>query len=236
MADAVTIDAIAGGAPKLALDKLGPLFEQRTGHRLALHYDTMSGIRDKVAAGDKLDVLLMPVPLIDAYVKDGTVKVAGRATLGIIGLGVAIKAGVKVPDISTPDKLRQALLAARAVVHATPSAAPSGAHSDKVIKQLGIAEAIAGRIIHRPGFAGGVAMVASGEAELGIFPKSEIVNVEGVALAGSLPPAMQLDIIYGAGIVVASPVAGPAASFIQFLIEPESRKVWTATGFDPPAA
>jgi molybdate transport system substrate-binding protein len=79
-------------------------------------------------------------------------------------------------------------------------------------------------------------MVASGEAELGIFPKSEIVNVEGVALAGSLPPAMQLDIIYGAGIVVASPVAGPAASFIQFLIEPESRKVWTATGFDPPAA
>lgn len=55
-------------------------------------------------------------------------------------------------------------------------------------------------------------------------------------LAGSLPPAMQLDIIYGAGIVVASPVTGPAASFIQFLIEPESRKVWTATGFDPPTA
>ena len=78
-------------------------------------------------------------------------------------------------------------------------------------------------------------MIASGEAEIGIFPKSEIVSAAGVALAGMLPPALQLNIVYGAGVTVASPAAGAAADFIRFLTEPESRKVWTVCGFDPPA-
>jgi molybdate transport system substrate-binding protein len=76
-------------------------------------------------------------------------------------------------------------------------------------------------------------MIASGEATLGIFPKSEIVSVPGITLAGPLPPALQLTITYGAGVTAASPVLGPAAEFIKFLTEPDSRKVWTACGFDP---
>ena len=232
----LTITSIAGGAPKPVFDKLGPKFEQRTGYRLNALYDTMSGIAGRVTAHEAIDVLVMPVPLIDAYVKDGTVQAAGRAKLAIIGLGVGVKDGGNVPDVSTPDALREALLAAHAVVHAPPSATPSGAQSDKVFKELGIANAMTGRVVHKAGLAGGVAMIASGEAGLGIFPKSEIVNAKGVALAGPLPPQLQLNIVYGAGIVAASPVAGPAAEFIRFLIEPESRKVWTTCGFDAPGA
>ncbi len=40
----VTITSIAGGAPKPVFDRLGPTFEQRTGHKLNALYDTMSGI------------------------------------------------------------------------------------------------------------------------------------------------------------------------------------------------
>lgn len=231
-----TITSIAGGAPKPVFDILGPRFFARSGHRLNALYDTMSGIAGRVAAGEALDVLVMPVPLIEAYVKEGVARAEGRAALANIGLAVGVKAGAVVPDISTPEALRSTLAGARAVVHAPPSATPSGAQSDKVIKELGLAEALAGRVIHRAGLAGGVAMIASGEAELGIFPKSEIVSGEGVALAGALPAALQLTIVYGAGVTTASPAAGPAADFIRFLIEPESRAVWTAAGFDPPGA
>lgn len=228
-----TITSIAGGAPKPVFDRLGPLFERRAGYRLNTLYDTMSGIAGRVAAHEALDVLVMPVPLIEAYVRDGTVLPAGRAALANIRLAVGVKAGAKIPDISTPDKLRAALLAARTVVHAPPTATPSGAQSDKIIKELGLREALAGRVVHKAGLAGGLAMIASGEAELGIFPKSEIVNAAGVASAGSPPAALQLNIVYGAGITAASKVAGPAAEFIKFLIEPGSRKVWLACGFDP---
>jgi molybdate transport system substrate-binding protein len=229
----VTITSIAGGAPKPVFDRLGPVYERQSGNKLNAFYDTMSGIQARLAKRDALDVLLMPVSMLDDLQKAGTVLAAGRATLAIIGLGVGVKTGAPIPDISTPDALRRALSAARAVVHAPPTATPSGAQSDKVIRELGLAGKLP--VIHKAGLAGGVAAIASGEAEFGIFPKSEIVAFDGVTLIGSLPPALQLNIVYGAGVTAASPVPGPAAAFIEFLIAPESRTVWNACGFDPPA-
>jgi molybdate transport system substrate-binding protein len=229
----VTITTIAGGAPKPVLDRLGPLYETRSGNKLNALYDSMSGIAARVAAHEALDVLLMPVATIENYIKQGAVQ--GACTpLANIGLAVGITAGRPVPDISTPEALRAALIAAGGVVHAPPTATPSGAQSDKVIKQLGLAEQLSGRVTHKVGLAGGLAAIASGEASLGIFPKSEIVSVPGIALAGPLPPSLQLTITYGAGVTATSKVAAEAAAFVRLLVEPESRAVWNACGFDPP--
>ncbi|MBI2715725.1 MAG: substrate-binding domain-containing protein [Rhizobiales bacterium] len=232
MPTAVTITSIAGGAPKPVFDRLRPVYERQSGNTLNALYDSMSGIAGRVAAHEALDVLLMPVATIENYIKQGVVQ--GACTpLANIGLAVGVTAGHPVPDVSTPEALRAALKAARGVVHAPPTATPSGAQSDKVIKTLRLAEALAGRVTHKVGLAGGLAMIASGEATLGIFPKSEIVSVPGIALAGPLPGALQLTISYGAGVTAASKVAGQAAEFVRFLIESDSRKVWTACGFDP---
>ena len=229
----VTITSIAGGAPKPVFDRLGPLFERRTEYSLNALYDSMSGIAARVAAHEALDVLLMPVATIETYIKQGIVR--GACTpLANIGLAVGVAAGQPVPDVSTPEALRTALLAADSIVHAPPAATPSGAQSDKVIKQLGLAEQLSGRVLHKVGLAGGLAAIASGEAVLGIFPKSEIVSVKGIALAGPLPASLQLIVTYGAGVTAASKVAAEAAEFIRFLIEPESFKVWIDCGFDPP--
>jgi molybdate transport system substrate-binding protein len=229
----VTITSIAGGAPKPVFDRLGPLYETRSGNKLNALYDSMSGIAARVAAHEALDVLLMPVASIEAYIKQGVVQ--GACTpLANIGLAVGVTAGRPVPDVSTPEALRAALIAAGVVVHAPPTATPSGAQSDKVIRELGLAEQLSGRVAHKVGLAGGLAMISSGEASLGIFPKSEIVSVPGIALAGPLPPSLQLTITYGAGVTAASKVTAEAAAFVRFLIEPESRKIWNQCGFDPP--
>jgi len=228
----VTITSIAGGAPKPVLDRLGPLYEKRNGNKLNALYDSMSGIAARVAAHEALDVLLMPVATIEAYVKQGIVR--GACTpLANIGLAVGVTAGRPVPDVSTPEALRASLLAVGSIVHAPPTATPSGAQSDKVIKQLGLADQLSGRVMHKVGLAGGLAAIASGEASLGIFPKSEIVSVKGIALAGSLPPSLQLIVTYGAGVTASSMVATQAAEFVRFLIEPESLKIWIDCGFDP---
>ncbi|MBI3705550.1 MAG: substrate-binding domain-containing protein [Rhizobiales bacterium] len=226
-----TITSIAGGAPKPVFDRLKPLYERRTGNTLNALYDSMSGIAARVAAHEALDVLLMPVATIENYIKQGVVQGACMA-LANIGLAVGVTAGQPVPDVSTPDALRAALKAARGVVHAPPTATPSGAQSDKVIRELGLAGKIS--VAHKVGLAGGLAAIASGEATLGIFPKSEIVSVTGIALARPLPPALQLTISYGAGVTAASKVAAEAAEFVRFLIEPDSRRVWIECGFDLP--
>ncbi len=229
-----SITSIAGGAPRPVFDRLGPVFERRSGHRLNALYDTMSGIAARVTAREALDVLVMPLNLLDAYIADGTVKAASRAALADVALAVAVKAGVPVPDVSTPAALRRALMAARAVVHAPPGATPSGAQSDKAIAALGLRDSV--RVTHRAGLAGGVGLIADGEADIGIFPKSEIVNVAGVALAGTLPDELQLVIRYGAGVTAASRAPDAAAAFIAFLAAAENRAVWSACGFDPVAS
>ncbi len=232
MSAGVTITSIAGGAPKPVFDRLKSLYQQRTGNTLNALYDSMSGIAARVTAREALDVLLMPVATIESYIAQGIVQ--GTCTpLANIGLAVGVTKGQPVPDVSTPEKLRAALLAAHGVVHAPPTATPSGAQSDKVIKELGLADKIA--VTHKVGLAGGLAAIASGKATLGIFPKSEIISAMGITLAGPLPSPLQLTITYGAGVTAWSPVGREAAAFVRFLIEPDSRKVWTACGFDAPS-
>lgn len=226
----VTITSIAGGAPKPVFDLLGLIYERASGNKLNALYDSMSGIAARVAAREGLDVLLMPVATIEGYIKQGIVQDV-CTPLANIGLAVGVTAGTPVPDVSTPEALRAALIAAKGVVHAPPTATPSGAQSDKVIKELGLAGKIA--VSHKVGLAGGLAAIASGEASLGIFPKSEIVSVKGIALAGPLPPSLQLVITYGAGVTAWSKVAKEAAEFIRFIVTPDSRAIWNHCGFDP---
>ena len=106
-----TITSIAGGAPKPVFARLGPVYEKQTGNKLNALYDSMSGTSTRVAKGEALDVLLMPVATIENYIKQGVVR--GRCTpLADIGLAVGVTSGTPVPDVSTPEALRAALLAA----------------------------------------------------------------------------------------------------------------------------
>ncbi|MGB8672670.1 MAG: substrate-binding domain-containing protein, partial [Pseudolabrys sp.] len=134
---------MSGGAPKEVFVQLTPKFEQQTGNKVVFIYDVLTALREKLAAGEKADVLVMPVPMLDGYAKDGKLRDSSRATFGIVGTSVVVKEGAPKPDISTKDKFRDAMLAARSVVHATPGKTPSGTHMGKMMEQLGIADAMA---------------------------------------------------------------------------------------------
>jgi molybdate transport system substrate-binding protein len=230
------IHLMSGYAPKEAFARLGPHFEQQTGVRPVFHYSVLSAIHDKLAADERPDVIIMSVGLIDGYVKQGIAKAAARATLGIVRTGVAVRTGAKTPDLSSLEAFRKALLDARSIAHPPAAATPSGAHCAKMMEQLGIADVMAKKTIYRPALEGGLEAITSGEADFGIYPKSEIVNVAGVSVVGLLPPGAAFDNIYGAGVVAGSAVSGPAAELVQFLAAPSSRQVWTEAGFDPPEA
>lgn len=223
---------LSGGAPQEALAVLTPAFEARSGHKVRFTFMVITAIREKLTAGETIDIAIVPVPTIDGLVGSGILDGARRGTLGVIGLSMIARQGLAPPDISTPEALRQALLAAASLVHATPTATPSGAHVARLLEQLGIAAAMRGKVIHRPALDGGVELVAKGEADLGIYPTSEVVHAKGVTLAGPLPPAAQLRTVYGAAVAIASDAPETAGAFVQFLSDPKSRKVWLDAGFD----
>ena len=178
---------MSGGAPKEIFLQLTPQFERQSGHKVEFIFAVMSTLRDKLAAGEKADVLVMPTNMLDGYQKNGVVQAQAARHSGLVSINAVIRTGAPKPDLSTPDKVKHAMLNSRAIIHATPGATPSGTHMGKLIEQLGIADAMKGKIIHRPALDGGVQLVASGEAEIGFYPKSEVVNTEGLTVVGPLP-------------------------------------------------
>lgn len=232
---ATEIRVYSGGAPKEVLTALTPEFEKQSGHKVQFTYAVISAIQQKLAAGEKPDMVLMPVPALDALAKSGTLRVEPRPVLGSVGIGMVVRDGAPRPDISTADKLRKVLLDARSVVHANPAATPSGAHMAKVLDRLGIAEAMKQKVVHRNALDGGAEMVSKGEAEIGIFPVSEVIKVKGVAVAGMLPAEQQMLIVYGAGVLAENNSPEPAQAFIKFLSDPAHRQRWKEAGFESPA-
>ena len=230
-----TLRVMSGGAPKEIFRQLTPQFEKQSGHRVDYVFAVMSALRDRLAAGEKVDVLVMPTNILDGYQKDKTVRAEGRAVLGLVSINAVVRAGAKNPDLSTPEKVKQAMLGSRAITHATPGATPSGTHMGKLVEQLGIADVMKGKIIHRPALEGGVQLVASGEAEIGFYPKSEVVNSDGLTVVGPLPASVQLTTIYGAAVTAASTAPDAGRAFIAFMTDPAHRAAWAHAGFDPPA-
>jgi molybdate transport system substrate-binding protein len=232
-ASAAEIQVMSGGAPKEVFTLLTPKFEQQTGNKVKFNYAVITAIREKLAAGERADVLILPVPVLDVLAKEGKVRPDTRAAFGTLGISVAVKEGAPKPDISSKEKFKAAMLAAKSVVHATPGQTPSGNHMAKVIDELGIADAMKTKTIHKPALAGGVQLVASGEAELGIYPASEVAGVKGVTIVGPLPQGLDLTIVYGGAAMTGGAAPDAAAAFVKFMAAPENREVWKEAGFEP---
>ena len=182
------IKVMSGGAPKEVLAILIPEFEKKTGHKVQMTYIVINAMQQKLAAGEKPDMVLMPVPAIEARVKDGMFRSDGWAALGTVSIGMIVRKGAPKPDIASLDSFKKAMLDAKSIAHANPAATPSGAHFAKVWDRLGIADALKPKLTFRNALDGGVSAVSKGEAEIGLYPLSEVLHDDGVTVVGLIPP------------------------------------------------
>jgi molybdate transport system substrate-binding protein len=226
-----TIRVFSGGATQGAFAALTPAFEAKVRCKVDYVFEVTAALDRRLARGEVADVLVLPVPALDGYEKADKVRGDARAVFGNLAVAVAVKEGTRKPDISTKEKFREAMLAARSIVYATPGKTPSGTHLGKVMAELAIAKATAGKTIHKPALDGGIEVVANGQAEIGIYPASEVAMVKGLDVVGPLPPGIDLTIVYGGAVMTGSGEA--AAQFLRFMAAPENRTAWIAAGFTP---
>src|SRR3974377_2480323 len=99
-ASAAEIHVMSGGAPKEVFGLLAPKFEQQTGNKVKFTYAVITELREKLGAGEKAAVLVLPTAVLDSLAKDGKV----RATFGTVGISVAVREGALRPDISSKEK------------------------------------------------------------------------------------------------------------------------------------
>jgi molybdate transport system substrate-binding protein len=229
---AAELRVYSGGAPQETLKLLAPEFEKATGHRVAFTFAVVGAIQQRLEAGEKADVVLLPAPLISALEQTGKIRPDSRSLLARVGIAVVLRAGAPKPDVSTPEALRSALTQARSITHADPQATPGGRHIAALLKQWDITETPQRRIAPKSAISGGAELIANGEVEIGLYLLSEVLTVKGVAVAGMLPPALQNYIIYAGAVLADSAVPEAAAEFIRFVAHPSRVPQWKTTGFE----
>jgi molybdate transport system substrate-binding protein len=232
---AADIHVMSGGAPKEVLGVLSPRFERETGHKVRFTYIVISAMQQKLAAGEKADMVLMPAPALDAQVKAGVVRDQPREKLGVVRIAMVVHESAAKPDISTLDNFKRAMLGAKSVVHSNPAATPSGAHLAKVWERLGIVDNIKAKVTHSNALDGGVAAISRGKAEIGLYPLSEVIAEKGVTVVGLIPADVQLDTVYATGVLTAAAAPEAAIALVRFLADPANAHHWKEAGFERPA-
>ena len=157
--------------------------------------------------------------------------VAGsKVDLALSPIGMAVKAGAPVPDISTVEKLRAVLLAAKSVAY---SDSASGVYvGDELFARLGIAAEMKAKARMIP--ATPVAeIVARGEAELGFQQVAEILPVPGITFAGRLPAEVQKTTVFSAGIAAKARHPDAGRALVAFMASPAAATVMHRMGLDP---
>jgi len=229
-ANAAEITVVAGAGPLPdVMGTLLPMFESATGNKVKISFKAGPAITADVKQG-AADLVITNTELVDELAASGDVAGDGKTLLMISKVGVAVKAGAPKPDIATPDKLKAALLAAKTVGY---SQGASGQHFMTVIQKLGIADAIKAKAVVVQGRPVGAA-VASGEAEIGLQQVAELRPVAGIDVFGELPPELQKQIPYSAGIAAKAKDATTARALVSFLRSAPALDVLKRKGMDLP--
>jgi molybdate transport system substrate-binding protein len=215
---------------KEALIELVPEFEHASGHKVNITYGGGSELSKRISGGLQGDIFVGPEEFSGPLLKEGKLRDGSRVAFARSTTGLAVRTGAPKPDISTPEKLKNVLLAARAVSY---SAGASGMHFVKVIQQLGIEAAIvAKRVTPKPGELVG-AVVARGDADIAVQQISELLPVPGIQILDPLPAALQQTIVYGTNVFAQSAQGEAATAFTKFLRSAPSQTVLRKMGLDP---
>ena len=230
-AGAAEIRVFTSGAPAEVQKRLAVEFARDAGHRVTFTVGNPAGIRQRLASGETPDIVVLPAPTIEALEKAGTLRPGSRVDLARVGIGVVVRAGAPLPDISTVAAVRALLRDARSVVYPDPAGGgQTGLALARMTQRLGMAETVEPKLTLKQAMAGGVDLVATGAVELGMFNISEVLAVKGITLVGPLPPELQSWLVFAAAIHAGNAAPAPAEAFIRFMTDPYARAQWRAGG------
>jgi molybdate transport system substrate-binding protein len=248
------ITLLAPNPTRVALDKVLPKFEAKTGHKVKATYGGARTTTQRVAHGDPLDVSLVVAP-VNGAITSGTVVPGSMVTVASYQTAVAVPNGKPKPDISNAAAVKKALLAAKSIGYEDPEFATAGQGPAEAIKNLGIADQIVAKskmcannttyfrnsVCFDPAGGEGPRSVRttqkgliSGDIDIGLLYLSDILpEKDKFTIVGVLPR----EIYTPTGIVgfISSRASDPAAAkeLLQYLLSPEAQAIFKEAGFEP---
>ena len=228
--NAAELQILAGGAMAGPLKDLASQFESASGHKLVFRFGTTPELIKLATTGGPFDLAVVPREVFKDAAAGARFASEPTTDIARVGLGVAVRSGASKPNVSTPDALKQTLLAAQSI--ATIPASAAGAQVLRVFERLGISEAMKAKTKAQPGPGQVVEVVARGEAELGVF-LINVLTAPGLDVVGPFPAELQQEVVFTAAVAANTKEVEASKAFIAYLQTPAATAVIKARGMNP---
>lgn len=225
---------LSGGAAQGLVAHLQGSFRAQHLCSISGTFSAVGMMKAALLAGAPCDVIVLTDALIAELMASGHLLAGSAKNVGIVKTGVAVKSGDKTVDVSTPEKLKDALRAAKGIYFPDPIKATAGIHVMKVLKGLGLDVELASKMHVYAN--GATAMKAMAEAEandvIGCTQITEIIYTPGVDLVGPLPKAFELATTYTAAVCASSTQPESAAALIALMASTDTAALRLTCGFE----
>jgi molybdate transport system substrate-binding protein len=221
----------AAASLKEALDEAAKRFDAETGHRTVLSYGASSTLARQIEHGAPADVFvsadldwmdyLAARKLIDAksrieFLSNRLVLISNAAS----GIKLAIAPNFPLGEVLGPDRLAMA----------DPDHVPAGKYARAALEALGAWSGASDKITRSENVRAALALVARGEAPLGIVYRTDALAERRVRVVAEFPAWSHSPIAYPAALTASS--RSPAAPrLLAFLRSPAARAIWEKYGF-----
>ena len=231
---AAEIKVLTAGAFKPVVTAVVADFEKQTGHKVTVDNDTAGALVKRINSGEAFDVIVLTPGALEPLARDGKVVNSSATRLAKVAIGVAVKRGAPIPDISTVAAFQATLLAARSVAYIDPAAGgSSGIYLSQLFEKMGIADRIKPKAVLVPG--GLVAQrLVNDQADIAIHQISEILAVPGAQLVGPIPAEIQNYTVYAGGLSTSACNADAAKALLAALASPKAQAILREKGMEAP--
>src|SRR5262245_5572836 len=232
LASAADLVMLSAGAMEPAVNPIVEEFRRGSGHAVNLEFGTAPELTDRLSRNQPGDILIAPTAVMDRAVRDGRADSASRVELGKIGVGVFVRRGGRLPNLSSRDALRQAVLAATAVVYTQGS---SVQYIETMLATLGVEVDIRGRVVRMADSDAAsqlVALGSFGDLGFGAITAIKAHDTRGTQYVGPLPVELQNFTAYEAAVRQGARAPDAAAAFLTFVKTPAARKLLQSAGVE----
>lgn len=222
-AQAETVTVFAASSMQTALDQVVAEYEAASGDKVVVSYGGSAALARQIVAGAPADLFISAAPeWMDAVEAAGLLQPGTRRDLLGNTLVLVGPAGQGAQALDVPELLGEGKLAMGLV-----DSVPAGQYGKEALISLGVWSRVERQVVQVENVRAALALVARGEAALGVVYGSDAVAEPKVAVLGVFPAESHRPIRYPVALMAG---AGPEASaFLAALGQADA--IFAAQGF-----